>query len=209
VLYLRFDRGAFRRACRFLATPPRDERARAETRLATFPDDALALRELGRAYLAGDAPDRALPLLDRAAVADPEAPETRFLLGATHLRLGDPREASAALRTAGQLLEAQPEARPELVHEVTLGLAAARLALGDPEGAVLTAEEATVLRPRDPRGVLLTADALLAAGRLGEAEARLERAAAGAGGARGELLSSRLGALRKRIRKGRGRRRGS
>jgi len=205
VLFIRFDRGAFRERWRLLATPVRDAIDRAESRLERHPEDAEALRELGRAYLAGNAPDQAMPLLDRAVAADPDAPESRFLRGAAHLRLGAAQKASAELRAAGQLLEAASPPRPELVHEVTLGLAAARLALGDAEGALLTAEEASAQRPRDPRGLLLTVDALLADGQLDEAERRLERAASRAQGLPAKVLAARLEGLRKTL--GRSRRR--
>jgi hypothetical protein len=78
---------------------------------------------------------------------------------------------------------------------VTLGLAAARLSLGDAEGAVLTAEAAEELRPGDPRAALVLVDALVALGRAGEARERLLRALGTAQGLFAAELRRRLGTL--------------
>lgn len=184
-------RGPWRPVYLRLASPLRDRIVKAERRVADDPDDVEALRQLGRAHLVGDDTDRALLPIEEALARAGDHPETRMLAGVVQLRLGEAKRAADHLRSAGTLLEElSPLSREqtELLFEVTLGLAAARLALDDVEGAVLTAEEAGRQRPRDPRSVLMTADALLAAGRLSEARRGLERALEGASGTfRGEI----------------------
>ena len=182
----------------WLATPLHDRLRTAERRLEADPASIGAVRELGRIYLAGDEPDRALATVRRGLVEHPEEAELRFLAGFAHLRRGEPQAASQELRIAGQLAEEDSEARSELLFEITLGLAAARLALGDPEGAVLTAEAARVRRPLDPRVTLMHADALVGAGRLEEARSRLETALDDAHGAFRKEIQRRLAALSRR-----------
>src|SRR5690606_27633295 len=123
----------------WLASPLRDRLRGAEARLEADPTNIEAVRELGRVYLAGDEPGRALDAVLPALGRDPNEPELRFLAGFAHLRRGEAQRASEQLRAAGQILETEDPvgSRAELYFEVTLGLAAARLALGDPEGAVL------------------------------------------------------------------------
>lgn len=184
-------RGPWRRAYVLLASPLRDRILAAERRVAADPNDDDALRQLGRAYLIGDDTERALGPIEAALAHTAEHPETRMLAGVAHLRLGHAGLAADHLRSAGSLLEdLSPLSREqaELLFEVTLGLAAARLALDDTEGAILTAEAAGRQRPRDPRSVLMTADALLAARRFAEARRGLERALESATGTfRGEI----------------------
>lgn len=198
VLVWRGARRELRRRWLLLATPLRDALRRAERRVARAPDDPEALRTLGRVLLAGEAPTRAIVPLRRAVDLDPEEPEGHFLAGATLLRLGEADGASASLRAAGRLLEAQPAPDRSLAYEVTLGLAAARLALGDAEGAVLTAEAARAHRPDELRGTLVEADALVAAGRTGDAIERLARAAEAEDGPTARALRKRVDRLRKR-----------
>jgi len=175
-------RGPWSKRYAWLASPLRDRLTKAEARLRVVPNSVEALRELGRVYLsAGDA-ESALHPLRTALRLFPSAPETNFLTGIAHLRDGRPRRASEHLRRAGKHLADEhdeadfSESRSDLFFEVTLGLAAARLALDDAEGAIITAEAAEDQRPRDARAALVHADALLVSGRRQEARTLLERA---------------------------------
>lgn len=190
-------RGPWRRTFVWLATPLHDRLRAARARVEADPQSAEARRELGRVYLAGDEPERALGALLPGVARHPEEPELRFLAGFAHLRRGEAQQASEQLRAAGQMLEAEDPvgSRAELYYEVTLGLAAARLALGDPEGALLTAEAARERRPRDPRGLLVYADALVAAGRFEEARTRLSQALEDAEGVFRKEIRRRLATL--------------
>jgi tetratricopeptide (TPR) repeat protein len=182
---------------RMLASPVNDAARRARDRVGEAPDDPDALRALGAAQLAaGD--EACLATLTRARALGPEDPRAALLLGRAHLEHGDPQAASAHLREAGQMLErgAGP-GRESLLFEVTLALSAARIALGDAEGAILTAEAARDHAPGDPRGLLMHADALVAGGRLDEAKQRLERALDDAHGALRREIERRLAALRR------------
>jgi tetratricopeptide (TPR) repeat protein len=175
-------RGPWGKRYAWLASPLRDRLTKAETRLRVAPNSVEALRELGRVYLSVGDSESALGPLRSALRLFPRAPETNFLTGIAHLRDGRPRRASEHLRRAGKHLSEQREeeemneSRSNLYFEVTLGLAAARLALDDAEGAILTAEAAGDQRPRDPRAALVHADALLVSGRRREARTLLERA---------------------------------
>jgi tetratricopeptide (TPR) repeat protein len=188
-------RGPWRKRYLMLATPIYDRRQAAERRLEANPDNVEALRELARIHLNADEAEHALPALERALDAGPTDPETRFLTGLTLLRTGHPRKASEHLRLAGTVLE-EDEDRSDLLFEVTLGLAAARLALSDAEGALLTAETARAQRPADPRVLLLCADALMATGQTDEARSRLEGALPDAEGTFAAEIKRRLRALR-------------
>jgi tetratricopeptide (TPR) repeat protein len=161
-------------------------------------DDVMALCDLGRARLAMEALGQALIPLERAAAIAPQEPRAHFLLGLVLLRSDRPQEASAALRHAGTCLveRGHRDAGDEqLEYEVTLALAHTRLALDDPEGALLTAEAGLALKRRDVRAILAYSDALVAAGRPQEAEARLEAALAQAGGVFAQEIRRRLASL--------------
>jgi tetratricopeptide (TPR) repeat protein len=189
--------GPWRRKYVWLATPLFDQWRAAEQRIAANPENVEALRELGRLHLSGDDASKALAPLRRALEVHPEEPETHFLTGLAHLRAGEPREASEHLRTAGRVLEEQgpdPE-HDDLYFEITLGLATARLALPDPQGALRTVQEAESQRPRDPRSTLLHADALAAAGRSDDARTHLEQALEGAHGRFASEIKRRLKGL--------------
>lgn len=183
-------------ALRLLASPVHDAARLARSRLATSPDDADALRALGAAQLAsGDA--RAVETLAAALAQAPDDPRVALLLGRAHLEAGHPHAASERLRQAGQELEAHGS-DDELLLEITLALSAARIAIGDPEGAILTAEAACERAPRDPRALLMAADALVAGQRRSEARMRLEDALARASGALKGEIARRLEALERR-----------
>lgn len=186
--------GSWRHRYVWLATSLYDRLAAAERRVRLAPEDPLALRELGRTYLASDQPHRAEEPLARAAEALPNDPEVHFLAGTAALRSRNPRAASDHLRAAGLLLEEQG-GRTDLLFEITLALAAARLALADPAGALATADVARAQRPLDPRAVLVHADALLAVGRGHEAKSRLEAMLENADGAFAAEIKRRLRAI--------------
>lgn len=193
-------RGPWRRRYLWLATPLRDRLVAARQRALDAPDDPVALRELGRVHLAGDDPHAALEALGRALSLGPDEPaEAHFLAGLAHLRAGAADEASRHLRAAGQHLERLGEddlgPHAALYFEITLGLATARLALHDAEGAALTAEAAERQQPRDPRAILVRADALVAAGRVGEARDHLEAAQRWAEGVLAREIRRRIQAL--------------
>ena len=190
-----FWRGA--RRLRQLGTTSHDVTARARAQLTGTPDDPSALRTLGAAQLAaGD--NKALETLERARRAAPEDPHTELLIGQAMLSRGEAQMASSHLRTAGQLLDEEEDADEPLLFEVTLALSAARMMLGDAEGAILTAEVAREVRPADPRALLMVADALVAGGRRDEARDRLTTALTGAEGLVRREIERRLAALRRR-----------
>lgn len=194
VVVFRKWNGSWRHRYVWLATSLYDRLAAAERRVRLAPEDPQALRELGRTYLAADQPVRAERFLGRAAAALPDDPEVQFLAGTASLRARNPHAASEHLRAAGLLLEEQG-GRPDLLFEVTLGLAAARLALADPMGALSTADAARAQRPLDPRAVLVHADALLAVGRGHEAKGRLEALLEDADGPFAAEIKRRLRAI--------------
>ncbi len=182
---------------RALATPLHDAAREATARLAADPGDADAARLLGAARLACDHPG-AIAAIEQAASLAPDDPRVELLHGQALLRGGEPESASAHLRRAGQLFEAQEAGDASLLFEIELALTAARIALGDAEGAVLTAEAARATDPGDPRGLLLLVDALVAMGRTNEARGQLERARGGAEGAFRREIERRLKALASR-----------
>ena len=189
----------WRRAARlrYLATPSYDTEREARARLRTDPHDADALRVLGAAQLSSGDP-AGLTTLERALEAQPGHPRTRLLLGQTMLSRGDADRAAAPLRLAGQLLEEGDVSDEPLLFEVTLALSAARIMLGDAEGAILTAAAAAQSRPRDGRAVLMLADALVAGGKMQDARATLERGLDAAEGSTRRRIEQRLAALRRR-----------
>ncbi|MGE0784431.1 MAG: hypothetical protein AB7S26_01995 [Sandaracinaceae bacterium] len=166
-------------------------------RLALDPEDADAACLLAAARLALDHPDT-MTTLERAAELAPEDPRLPFLHGQAYLHRGEALAASDQLRRAGQLVEAQEHEDRSLRFEIELALSAARIALGDAEGAVLTARSARETRPSDPRGLLILVDALVAMGRREEATHALENAHEGASGAAKREIERRLTALRRR-----------
>jgi Flp pilus assembly protein TadD len=101
------------------------------------------------------------------------------------------------LREAGRLFEAQGE-HGALLLETILALCAARIALGDGEGALLTAEAARDAAPHDPRTSIALADALVLAGRADDARAELEGALQRASGALWIEIQRRIAALDRR-----------
>ncbi|MFW5875094.1 MAG: tetratricopeptide repeat protein [Myxococcota bacterium] len=188
-------RGPWRARYVWLASPLFDRLRAATRKLEQSPDDVRALMDIGRVFLAGNEAAKAVAVLDRAVELRPHDPEVRYLVGTARLALGQAREASEHLRVAGSHLEESSEAgeQAELRYEVTLALAGARLAMGDAEGAVLTAEAAREIKPMEPRSLLVHADALVAAGRASEARGKLE---AGLDRAQGALANE----IRRRLR---------
>lgn len=182
---------------RALATPLHDAARAAQRRLERDPGDADAARLLGAARLASDHPE-AIATIERAAQLAPEDPRVELLRGQARLRTGEARSASAHLRRAGQLFEAQEADDQSLLFEIELALTAARIALGDGEGAVMTAQAARRTDPEDPRGLLLLVDALVAGGRRDEARSELEDARGTASGMLRREIERRLRALRRR-----------
>jgi tetratricopeptide (TPR) repeat protein len=181
-----------------LTSPLMDRTRSAQRRVAANPNDVRALVALGRAHLGARRVEEAIALLERAVTAAPRDPEARYLAGMAQLASGQPEEASQHLRVAGLELEAQEEdeaAPSELRFEITLALAGTRLSLRDPDGAILTAEAARMLRPADPRALLVHADALVAAGRQLEAKGKLEAALERARGTFATEIRRRLRAL--------------
>ncbi|MBX3275191.1 MAG: hypothetical protein KF729_33305 [Sandaracinaceae bacterium] len=190
---------AFRRAGRLRAraTPTWDADRAARARLAVAPDDPDALLAHGRAQLgAGDR--GAIDTFARALAARPDDPHLALWLGRANLLHGLLEEASTHLRLAGRLVEASDDDDEPLLFAILFHLTEARLALGDPEGAVLTAEAARAARPEDPMALLLVADALVATGRAGEAEDRLRDALEGADARGRRAIERRLASLRRR-----------
>ncbi len=180
-----------------LTSPLRDRRRRLEAQLEKKPEEPNALRQMARVEVAEQAYERAMPLLDRLIQLVPNEPEHFFLRGTTSLALSRYAEASADLRMAGQLLEKQADpTRLSLRLESTLALCAARMGLEDYEGALLTADSARALRPKDPRAILLRADALLASGSREDARKQLESALENASGVAAVEIRRRLDALR-------------
>lgn len=172
-----------------------DREARA--RLAEDPSDPDALLTLGRAELgAGDR--RAIATLERAVAARPDDPTLELWLGRANLLHGEAEEASTHLRRAGQLLEEGTDDDDPLLFAVLFHLAEARMALGDAEGAVMTAEEAWAARPDEPLGLMLVVDTLVATGRRDEAHDRLVDALDGARGRLRAEIERRLAGLRRR-----------
>lgn len=182
------------RRLRALGTPLHDAARRARERLERDPSDRDAHLALAAAELASGDP-HAIATLEAARVHIEGDPRLELLLGRAHLERGHAERASEHLREAGLLLEAGDDRR-DLLLEVTLALGAARIALGDAEGALLTAEAAHDAAPRDPRTLLIHADALVLGGRRDEARGRLERALEDAEGALRREIRRRLAALR-------------
>lgn len=185
------------RALRLLASGTYDATRRAHDLLERSPDDPDALRALAVAQLATGDADAVGTLLHALEIA-PEDPRVELLLGQAVLGAGDARAASAHLRRAGQLLEESETDDDPLLFEIALALSAARIALGDAEGAILTAEAAREARPTDPRGVLIFADALVAGGRRDDARSALNVALTLAEGTARFEIERRLAALRPR-----------
>lgn len=181
---------------RALATPLHDAARRAERRLEQDPDDADARMALAAAQLASGDP-RALDTLEEARVRMPGDARVELLLGRALLNRGRARDAAAHLREAGRLFEAQGE-HGALLLETILALCAARIALGDGEGALLTAEAARDAAPHDPRTSIALADALVLAGRADDARAELEGALQRASGALWIEIQRRIAALDRR-----------
>jgi tetratricopeptide (TPR) repeat protein len=179
---------------RLLGTALYDAMQRAEQRLATHPDDPDALRALGAARLAIRDP-AAVVTLERALAGAPDDARVELLLARAYLDAGRAHAAAEHLRNAGQRLEADGD-RDGLMLEVMLSLSTARVALGDAEGAILTAEAAREQAPRDPRTLLGLADALVAGGRFDDAKRSLDRALEGATGAVRRQIERRLAALK-------------
>ncbi|MCA9605061.1 MAG: hypothetical protein KC619_05680 [Myxococcales bacterium] len=189
---------SWRRAARLraYATYAWDVDRTARARLAEDPRDPDALLTFGRAQLgAGDR--RAIETLERAVAARPDDPTLELWLGRANLLHGEPGEASTHLRRAGELLERGDDDEP-LLFAILFHLAEARMALGDAEGAVLTAEEAQAARPDDPLGLMLVVDTLVATGRADEAEERLVTALGGAHGRLRSEIERRLAGLKRR-----------
>jgi len=185
-------RGPWQQEYRWLTSPLRDRYADIRHRLREEPDWVEGLQDLGRIYLQRAQSAPAVQVLSRAFELSPDRAETLFLLGMAQLQAGKAATASQHLRTAGLALETPLGDGPhrQLLFDTTLGLAAARLQMGDVPGAVLTAREATRQKPADPRAALIMADSLLAAGRLIEAETVLEQALESSeGGFHVEILS--------------------
>ncbi len=179
-----------------LASSAHDAARRAGQRLDAAPDDPAALRALGAAQLASGDP-RALETLEHAREKAPEDASIELLLGRAHLDRGRAELAAERLRHAGLLLEDQGDDDGLLV-EVTLALSAARIALGDADGALMTAQAAQEQAPRDPRALLMIADALALGGRADEARAQLEGALEEASGALRREIERRLASLTRR-----------
>jgi len=182
------------RRLRALGTPLHDAVRRARERLERDPSDRDARLALAAAQLASGDP-HAIATLEQARAHIEGDPRLELLLGRAHLERGHAEQASEHLREAGLLLEGGDD-RHDLLLEVTLALGAARIALGDAEGAILTAEAARDAAPRDPRTLLIHADALVLGGRRDEARGRLERALDDAEGALRREIRRRLAALR-------------
>jgi tetratricopeptide (TPR) repeat protein len=172
----------------------------AMSRLRAGVDTPGALLDLARAALTRGDASTAEALLARARALAPDEAHVPYLRGMIALRAGAASAASALLREAGLLLEegraTTPVAeRAELRVEAALGLAAARLRLGDPQGALETALAVRAEAPMDARPEVLAADALLATGAHAEARAHLERALALADDVLRPAIRRRLGAL--------------
>ncbi|MEQ8456854.1 MAG: hypothetical protein RLO52_41305 [Sandaracinaceae bacterium] len=176
-----------------LASPLHDATDRAKRALERDAMDADALRALGAAQLAMGHPD-AEETLTRAWAVAPEDPRVALLLGRAAAMRGDASEASEHLRRAGQLLEATDD-DPALFFEIALALGAARLQLGDAEGAILTAEAAREAAPRDLRAAIVLADALALDGQSAEARRTLEAIRDRAAGALRRQIDRRLRGL--------------
>jgi len=185
------------RKLRFLATHTHDVTRRARARLAEWPDDPSALRELGAAQLTAGAPG-AIATLERALRAQPDNPRTELMLGQAMLTRGEARAATLHLRNAGLLLEEAAAPDEPLLFEVTLALSAARMMLGDAEGAIATAAAARKTRPADLRGLLLFADTLVAGGQRDAARDQLVAGLEGSEGAARHQIQRRLAALKRR-----------
>lgn len=181
------------RRLRALGSPLHDAMRRARERVERDPEDAEARIALGAAQLASGDPD-AIPTLEKARADAGDDPRVRLLLGRAYLEGARPRDAAACLRDAGVMLEERGD-RPDLLLEVTLALGAARIAQGDAEGAILTAEAARDAAPRDPRALLMLADALVLGGQIDDARRRLEAALDQASGALRAEIRRRLAAL--------------
>lgn len=195
-------RGRFQRWYVERATPLFHAIKSANLRAEQHPDDAEAQRILGGAYLAAGRFDLADAPLMRSVTLDANDPRAQFLLGMLRLKQNRPAEASRALCTAGQLIESTPAAHSEsaserrgLELEIVIALATARLRLGDPQGAVETAEAALQIARRDARALVVYSDALVAAGRASEAHAPLSLALEDAHGPVEGEIRRRLAAL--------------
>ncbi|MCB9592219.1 MAG: hypothetical protein H6719_05765 [Sandaracinaceae bacterium] len=182
---------------RALASSGWDADRMARRRLRESPDDPDALLHFGRTQLSNGDP-AAIETLEKALLASPDDPHVELWLGRANLLRGEAQEASSHLRRAGELLEGAEEDDEPLLFAILFHLAEARMALGDGEGAVLTAEAACAQRPNDTLGLLLCVDALVASGRAQDARDRLTRALATAEGRAAKEIERRLAALRRR-----------
>lgn len=165
--------GHWRRRYMWLATPLFDQARRARERLADDARDTDARTQLARSFLGAGDTQRALDELDLALVDDPGHPRASYFAGLSALKLGQPLRAAQYLRNAGRRMTEEGTEDEELFYEVVLALSAARLALGDAQGALITVEEASHSWPREPRAMLLHADALIADGQPDRARQKL------------------------------------
>jgi len=181
-------------------------RTRTDELLGTFTQqaerDPLLALTLGIGYLQAGNPDKAEPWLRRAADARPEDAEARFQLGRALLQSDKPQAALEALRAALGLDPARLDIAAELARAYELllhdGDAAAlytKLVAGPDPGLELRAragrffartgapgkaaeqgEKIFAVDPRDPAGLYLKGEGLLAAGKPAEARQLLQHA---------------------------------
>lgn len=196
---LRFrGQGRFQRWYVELATPLFHAIKTARARVVAQPEHAEAQRDLGGAYLAAARFDLADGPLTRSVALDPGDPRAQFLLGMLRLKQERAVEAEQALCAAGALLSEAPTTAAErrgLELEIVIALATTRLRLKDAEGAIETAEAALQIARRDPRALVVYSDALVLAGRSGEAHAPLSLALEDAHGSVEGEIRRRLDAL--------------
>lgn len=182
-----------------LASPLFHAIASARMRALAEPNSAEAQRDLGGAYLAAARFDLADAPLSRSLVLAPDDARAQFLVGMLRLKQDRAEAAATHLCAAGQLIEAGPAVaiaeRRGLELEIVIALATARVRLNDVAGAITTAEAALQIARRDARALVVYSDALVLAGRTGEARAPLALALEGAQGSVEGEIRRRLAAL--------------
>ncbi|HEX3762608.1 MAG TPA: tetratricopeptide repeat protein [Kofleriaceae bacterium] len=164
--------------------------------------DPLLALTLGIGYLQAGSPDKAEPWLRRAADARPKDAEARFQLGRALLQTDKAQDALEALRAAAGLDPARLDIAAELARSyevlqrntdaaalytkliagpdpgVELRARAGRFfaRTGAPDKAAEQGAQILAVDPRDPAGLYLKGEGLLAGGKLIEARQLLQRA---------------------------------
>ncbi len=142
--------------------------ADAEARVRRSPEDADAVRALGRLYLQTQIPHKAIQTLEHAAELDPESPETQLNLGYAYASGGRNADATAAF-------ERYLEDRPDDTGALNI-IGYTYLNQGEPDKAIVYFERYAKLAPDDANAHDSLGEGYLRAGRLEDAAREYETA---------------------------------